>query len=129
MKRIAILLLLAFSASIANAQGPGGYTVIDGDTIHAPYGVKYRLLGFDTPETFRAECQAERALGLAAKRRLEELIASGEARIIESGRTDRYGRSLAHLEINGRDAGEILISEGLARAYHGGRRRGWCGQN
>jgi endonuclease YncB( thermonuclease family) len=30
------------------------YEVIDGDTVRAPYGVKYRLLGFDAPETFQA---------------------------------------------------------------------------
>ena len=40
---------------------------------------------------------------------------------------DRYGRTLAHLTVNGRDVGGVLIGEGLARQYNGGRRQGWCG--
>ena len=109
------------------AQGAGAYEVIDGDTIRAPYGVKYRLLGFDAPETFQAQCDAELALGRRATERLKELLASGEVRVIESGKLDRYGRTLAHLTVNGRDVGGVLIGEGLARPYNGGRRQGWCG--
>jgi micrococcal nuclease len=108
-------------------QGPGAYVVVDGDTIRAPYGVKYRLLGFDAPETFQAKCDAEVELGKRATARLKKLLASGEVRVIESGKLDRYGRTLAHLTVNGRDVGGVLISEGLARPYNGGWRQGWCG--
>jgi micrococcal nuclease len=110
-----------------SAQGAGAYEVIDGDTIRAPYGVKYRLMGFDAPETFQAKCDAELALGKRAAERLKELLASGEVRIVESGKIDRYGRTLAHVTVNGRDVGGLLIGEGLARPYSGGRREGWCG--
>ena len=103
------------------------FIVVDGDTIKAPYGVTYRLLGFDTPETRFAKCDAERALGLAAKERLEELLETSEVKVIESGKRDKYGRTLAHVTADGRDVGEILIGEGLARAYHGERRKSWCG--
>jgi endonuclease YncB( thermonuclease family) len=48
---------------VANAQAPGAYRVVDGDTIEAPFGVKYRLLGFDTPETFFSKCGEELRLG------------------------------------------------------------------
>ena len=61
---------------------------------------------------------------MEAKERLEALLASGEVRVIESGRTDKYRRTLAHVEVNGRDVGEILIGEGLARPYKGGKREG-----
>ncbi len=103
------------------------FIVVDGDTIKAPYGVTYRLLGFDTPETHFAKCDAERELGLAAKDRLEELLATGEVRVIESGKRDKYGRTLAALTVNGRDVGDILIGESLARPYKGGHRDSWCG--
>ncbi len=103
------------------------FIVVDGDTIKAPYGVTYRLLGFDTPETHFAKCDAERELGLAAKQRLEQLLATSEVKVLENGKTDRYGRSLANLTANGRDVGEILIGEGLARPYNGKKRAGWCG--
>jgi endonuclease YncB( thermonuclease family) len=65
-------------------------------------------------------------LGRRATERLKELLASGEVRVIESGRIDKYRRTLAHVEVDGRDVGEILIGEGLARPYKGGKRQGWC---
>jgi endonuclease YncB( thermonuclease family) len=83
-------------------------------------------MGFDTPEIHFAKCTEEFALGMAAKERLEELLASGEVRIIESGRTDKFRRTLAHVEVDGRDVGEILIGEGLARPYKGEKRKPWC---
>lgn len=100
--------------------------VVDGDTVKSPYGVTYRLLGFDTPETHFAKCSYERELGLAAKERLGKLLANGEVKVLESGRRDRYGRTLATLTVNGKDVGEILINEGLARPYAGKKRAGWC---
>ena len=111
-----------------STRGTGAYEVIDGDTIRASYGVKYRLMGFDAPETFQAKCDTELALGKRAAERLKELLASGEVRIVESGKIDRYGRTLAHLTVNGRDVGGVLVSEGLARAYDGRpKRQDWCG--
>ncbi len=38
---------------------------------------------------------------------------------------DVYGRLLRNVSVNGRDVGEALISDGVARAYAGGR-RSWC---
>lgn len=134
MTAIAIFAGLIFY-SAASAFSPGSPSarpeaassirVIDGDTIESPYGVKYRLLGFDTPEIFDAKTPQEYALGMKAKKRLEQLLSRGTVRIIESGKLDKYGRSLATLTVNGRDVGEVLIAEGLARAYHGGKRLPW----
>ena len=39
---------------------------------------------------------------------------------------DVYGRKLREVAVDGSDVGDKLISEGLARAYGGGR-RSWCG--
>ena len=61
--------------------------------------------------------------------RLKELLASGEVRVIESGKIDRYARTLAHLTVGGRNVGGVLIGEGLAPPYNGGRRQGWCGNS
>ena len=100
--------------------------VIDGDTVEFE-GLNYRLVGYDTPEVFHAECDAEKALGNRATARLRGMIDTArfiELRV-ESGR-DRYGRGLGRLLIDHRDAGDVLISEGLARSYDGGRRIGWC---
>src|SRR6266704_70224 len=51
--------------------------VVDGDTIRA-HGVTYRLIGLDAPETgSRARCEAERAKGAEAARRLRQIVAGG----------------------------------------------------
>lgn len=111
---------------VIHSFAPSSYRVIDGDTIQGSDGVKYRLLGYDTPETYQARCVEELARGNRATARLKELLRSGDVRLIESGSLDRYGRSLAHLTVNGSDVGQILINEGLARPYNGGRREAWC---
>lgn len=116
--RLIASLALAFSLGAALAQdrpAPSAFIVVDGDTIRSPAGVRYRLIGFDTAEIFYAQRDSEYALGLRAKGRLEDLIAGGNARLVESGKLDRYGRTLAVLTINGRDVAETLVQEGLAR--------------
>jgi micrococcal nuclease len=105
------------------------FVVVDGDTIKAPFGPTYRILGYDTPETSFAKCTAERELGLAAKARLEELLARGEVRVLESGKSDRYGRTLARVTIDGEDLAVVMVREGLARPYRGEKRQSWCNLN
>jgi micrococcal nuclease len=107
--------------------------VVDGDTVDAagPNGtdrLRYRLIGFDTPETYYARCDAERALGERATRRLQDLVRGAAVRLAPEGdRRDRYGRGLARLYIDGRDVGPMLIAEGLAVYYSGHDRRiDWC---
>lgn len=107
------------------AQQASSIRVIDGDTIQAPYGITYRISNIDTPETHQAKSEHEYALGMKAKARLQQLLSSGEVRIIESGKLDKYKRSLARLQVDGKDVGDILISEGLARPYNGGKRLPW----
>jgi hypothetical protein len=72
------LIVLILVASIAGAAPiePGHVVVIDGDTIRVA-GETFRLVGFDTPETYRARCPAERELGHRATFRLHQLVAGG----------------------------------------------------
>ncbi len=100
--------------------------VVDGDTIKID-GESYRLMGFDTPETYRSECASELALGNQATARLRELIdqAAKITMNVEKGH-DKYGRWLATLAVDQKDVGDLLINEGLARRYTGGTRRAWC---
>lgn len=100
--------------------------VVDGDTIEFG-GQSIRLLGFDTPETYYADCPAEKARGDAATARLRQLIrGAGSLQLFLRNERDRYGRGLGRLLVDGHDVGEVLISEGLARRYNGGQRGGWC---
>lgn len=50
---------------------------------------------------------------------------AGQQIVIHRQGTDRYGRTLAALSVNGVDAGDMLVSEGLARTWSG-RREAWC---
>src|SRR6266446_4828248 len=101
--------------------------VIDGDTVRLN-GAVYRQVGFDTPERGdKARCDDERRRAEAATTRLRALVASGDAHLtrvvcacragLEGTRDCNYGRLCGSLSIGGRDAGNILISEGHARPY------------
>jgi micrococcal nuclease len=87
-----------------------------------------RLVGFDTPETgSRARCQSERVKGDRATVRLRELVSTGAVNLelvrcacptgTEGTSACNFGRSCGVLRVDGRDPGNILIAEGLARAY------------
>ncbi len=91
--------------------------VVDGDTIDVG-GQRYRLIGYDTPETYRAQCDSERKRGDAATARLRAMVAAvSEVTLqIQDGK-DKYQRGLATLLINNRDVGSLLINEGLATCF------------
>lgn len=120
------------------AQAPGEYRVnfrmcgrdrvtciVDGDTIWLE-GQNLRLESYDTPEPYNDICggQAEVDLAHRASARLLELLNSNSFTVDYHG-TDRYGRTLATIRIGGRDVGDILIDEGLARRWPNGREF-WC---
>lgn len=106
------------------------FTAIDGDTLAAGEEI-IRILNIDAPETRDAKCDAERRLGHVAKRRLQELLDAGDV-IVTRGdgnrMTDKYGRTLARVSAQGRDVGERLVDEELARPWTG-HRRPWCGRS
>lgn len=100
--------------------------VIDGDTITVD-GREWRLLGFDTPESGEAKCEAEHRAGLFAKRRLTELVlAAQRIEVRFSGQVDRNHRAFGDLLLDGRNVREVMLQEGYARPYSGGRIKAWC---
>jgi endonuclease YncB( thermonuclease family) len=92
--------------------------LVDGDTIRID-NIKIRIVNIDTPETYRSRCERELILGLRAKERLRELLDSGDVTYKATG-TDRYGRTLAHVHVDGANVGEQLISEGHALRWRPG---------
>src|SRR6056297_108842 len=105
-------------------------SVVDGDTVDMDctgFGAfRARLTGYDTPEAYEPGCAAEARAARQATARLRTLVAN--ARTVEPriGDLDRYGRRLVRLSLDGQDVGAVLISEGLAVPYRGGRRIDWC---
>jgi endonuclease YncB( thermonuclease family) len=108
--------------------------VIDGDTFEARVQVwpgltvttKVRLRGIDAPE-MTARCAHERSKAEAARATLQSILADGDLTVLRVG-LDRFGgRVIA--EAATRRTGDVsaaLIGQGVARAYAGGRRDGWC---
>lgn len=112
-------------AVVVSVKSLGAVAVIDGDTI-AVSGQRIRILGLDAPE-MHGRCQSETSAAFGARDRLVRLLDGARTvEIIPSRRHDRYRRILARILIDGRDVAEILVGEGLARPYNGGRRQGWC---
>lgn len=129
----------AQSISLVSSAGPdaetgnfgfchtgGGYNcVVDGDTIWYE-GTKIRIADIDTPETHPPGCAREARLGEAATNKLHGLLNAGAFSVESIDRdTDRYGRQLRILTRGGESIGGMLVDEGLARWYGGGRRP-WC---
>lgn len=107
--------------------GGGIDCVVDGDTFWLS-GQRIRIADIDTPETHPSRCEAEARVGKAATLRLQALLNAGPITLIPIDRdTDRYGRKLRIVERDGGSLGGVLVGEGLARWYAGGRRAEWCG--
>lgn len=122
----------AKSSSASERTSPSRqFRIVDGDTLEDLHAeIIYRIVNIDTPETGpRARCPAERELGDRATRQARALIFSArEVELRPTGRIDRYGRAIAFVLVDGRDLGETLIAEGLARPWRG-RREPWCDES
>lgn len=102
--------------------------IIDGDSLRCN-GQSIRLTMYDTPETWRPRCLEEYSLGMQAKWRLQEFVASGHWRIQLQPFRDKYDRLLGELFIWRVPVADIMIREGMARSLDweaGERRKGWC---
>jgi micrococcal nuclease len=106
--------------------------VVDGDTIDADIDLGFdisltkriRLAGIDTPES-RTTDKAEKELGLDAKNWLKHRLEEAKDIIIRTqlpDSTEKYGRIIGQLYINGEDVplNQQMIIEGYALAYDGG---------
>jgi endonuclease YncB( thermonuclease family) len=136
---LAVAINLSTTADTFAAQGVScaSLIVVDGDTIKCD-GQNMRLLGggvpfksgVDAPEMgSRAKCEFERDLALKAKARLKELLLAGVPRFEDSGARDRTQsrRPLVNVYLpDGREAGQVLMGEGLAREWRPKHRIDWC---
>jgi endonuclease YncB( thermonuclease family) len=112
---VLIELTLAFGVIVA----------IDGDTLLTG-SERVRIQGVDTPEMTCA-CPEECRAAWAAKRFTQSALDGGAVSIERNG-TDRYGRTLARVLVNGKDLAKTIIEAGHGRPYDGkGKRGSWCG--
>lgn len=129
LRRLLILALVAGIGHVAASQAqraplePVAYP-IDGDTLVMESGETVRVENVDTPE-LHCECASECRRALAAAAFTRHAVAGGVI-LIRRERGDRYGRTIARVTLSdGRDLGEALVAQGLARPWRG-RREGWC---
>jgi micrococcal nuclease len=108
------------------------HKVVDGDTIDADIDLGFdisltkriRLAGVDTPES-RTKDLKEKAMGLESKEWLKKKLEGAKDIIIKTelpDSTEKYGRIIGHLFINGQETSlnNQMIDEGYALAYDGG---------
>ena len=112
----------------SRCSGPVRTTcVVDGDTIWLN-GEKIRIADIDTPEVSEPGCEAEARRGEQATVRLTQLLNAAPFDVMPNpdGRDeDRFGRKLRVLTRGGQSLGAMLVDEGLAHEWGGGK-QSWC---
>lgn len=133
-----IFLLMAMTVTVT-AQPLYQYEisrVIDGDTVEIVIPnlpkelkkIKLRIYGIDSPESGSlAKCDQEKKLGIKAKQYTKEIINNAADIGFTIKGWDKYGgRIIGDLIINGRNFGDLILQEQLARPYYGGKKQSWC---
>ena len=104
--------------------------VVDGDTIDVRIDLGFnvwhkcrvRLMGINAPES-RTRDKEEKARGLAAKDWLIETLENAQADLeMQSHGVGKYGRVLGTIYINDVDVNKMMVKEGHAEEYDGGKR-------
>lgn len=123
MKLMAFLILIACSiASSAMADTITGkvVSVADGDTLtildEARVQHKIRLAQIDAPETSHGKNKPGQPFGNDSKQSLAQLT-FGKVVTASCGDTDRYGRSVCGISVDGIDVNREQVQRGMAWVY------------
>ncbi len=91
-------------------------TIIDGDTIEIEGGQRIRYIGIDTPETVDPRTTVQ-CFGKNASAKNRELVEGKRVKLEKDvSETDRYGRLLRYVYLNGEMVNEVLVRDGFALA-------------
>jgi micrococcal nuclease len=89
--------------------------VVDGDTVEIEGGQKVRYIGMDTPETVDPR-KAVQCFGKEASTENQSLVEGKEVELEKDvSETDKYGRLLRYVWLDGTMINEKLVLEGYAR--------------
>jgi endonuclease YncB( thermonuclease family) len=78
LRTLSLVLILLARPALAEPIDSADVHIVDGDTIRVYHQQpNVRLVGFNAPETWRAQCESESQLGAKATRRLRELVRGG----------------------------------------------------
>ena len=110
----AYLALQVLFLPFARADVPK-FRIIDGDTFELHENKeKIRIRGVDTLE-LTDKNPKNKKLALEAKAELERMMNKGYS--INRTSKDRYGRTVAEVDLNGIDAADYLVKKGLGKPY------------
>ncbi|WP_394356667.1 thermonuclease family protein [Sedimentitalea todarodis] len=118
MLRICAMFVLCLLPQLVGADPNGRIRVIDGDTWDVG-GDRVRLFGIDAPEADQT-CKRPNGDAWPCGQWVSQQIAArfaGKVARCTAMDTDRYGRIVARCHVGSRDAGRMMVSEGLAFAY------------
>ncbi|MDI3260314.1 MAG: thermonuclease family protein [Sinobacteraceae bacterium] len=126
MIRRGLAIALFVLAGAARAGGPTVsctvYGVLDGDTITVRCGQqdqqRIRLAEIDAPEKAQA-------FGQRAKEALSDLVYRKTVQLIPLS-TDRYGRVVAELSVDGVSVQRSMLQSGMAWCYRQYAKSAWC---
>jgi micrococcal nuclease len=91
--------------------------VVDGDTVVLDGQEKVRLIGVDTPETVDPRKPVERFGHEASTFTTRRLAGQRVHLAYDWQRTDKYGRTLAYICLEGELVNEEIVREGYGFAY------------
>ena len=113
IRRVLAAVVLATASLAANADFSGKVIgVLDGDTIDVLVDRqprRVRLAEIDAPEK-------KQAFGTRAREALSGFVFGQLVRVRESG-TDRYGRTIGTVVVDGQSVNRAMVSAGMAWAY------------
>jgi len=119
-----IVALSTFFLLIPALSSDGQYKctrVTDGDTITVTqnsFETKIRLVGIDAPEKSRKKHEPGQPFSQASTKYLASLVLNKYVDIVSYG-TDRYGRTLGVVYVDGKNVNLELVKAGLAEVYRG----------
>ncbi len=88
--------------------------------------IPIRIAGIDTPEIL-GKCKSEAENAVKAKILLQSLLHNARKIELFAVKRDKFFRLRAEVWIDGVNISNIMLEQGLARKYDGGKRAGWCG--
>ena len=121
LKILALIIAILIFPVIATSGQYKCTRVTDGDTITVTqngFKSKIRLVGIDAPEKSRKKHEPGQPFSQASTKYLAALVLNKNVDIVSYG-TDRYGRTLGVVYVDGKNVNLEMVKAGLAEVYRG----------
>jgi endonuclease YncB( thermonuclease family) len=120
-QHLRIVLILLVLPAISFAGQFKVTRVVDGDTIKVSGSgstITVRLVGIDAPETSKRKNEPGQPFSQKSTKHLASLVLNKSV-VVKSYGTDRYGRTLGVVFVEGKNVNLEMVKVGLAEVYRG----------